>query len=193
MKHWICWFVLTTAAVSLLPALAQQAATPTDAGQIPTVKTTVDEVVLDFIARDKKGKPITDLKPEDLTVTDNGAKEDLTSFRLVQGADAINQSGATSKLDPLRQLRLVTLAFEAMGEPDQRKRARTAATDLINGEQGTNVFYSVVVIDTRLLLLQQFTSDRTLSPRLSTKPLRVPARRGFSPSRTSSKAISRDT
>jgi hypothetical protein len=84
MKHWICWFVLTTAAVSLLPALAQQAATPTDAGQIPTVKTTVDEVVLDFIARDKKGKPITDLKPEDLTVTDNGAKEDLTSFRLVQ-------------------------------------------------------------------------------------------------------------
>ena len=160
MKHWISLFVLTAAAVAILPAFAQQAATPTDAGQMPTVKTTVDEVVLDFIARDKKGKPITDLKSEDLTVTDNGAKQDLTSFRLVQGAEAINQAGATSKLDPLRQLRLVTLAFEAMGEPDQRKRARTAATDLINGEQGANVFYSVVVIDTRLLLLQQFTNDK---------------------------------
>src|ERR1700734_193635 len=103
MKHWICLFALTVA-VAILPAFAQQAATPTDAGQMPTVKTTVDEVVLDFIARDKKGKPITDLKSEDLTVTDNGAKQDLTSFRLVQGAEAINQAGATSKLDPLRQL-----------------------------------------------------------------------------------------
>jgi VWFA-related protein len=159
MKHWICLFALTVA-VAILPALAQQAAAPTDAGQMPTVKTTVDEVVLDFIARDKKGKPITDLKPEDLTVMDNGAKESFTSFRLVQGAEAITQSGTTTKLDPLRQMRLVTLAFEAMGEPDQRKRARTAATDLINGEQGANVFYSVVVIDTRLLLLQQFTSDK---------------------------------
>jgi len=159
MKHWMCLFALT-AAVAILPAFAQQAPAPADAGQMPTVKTTVDEVVLDFIARDKKGKPITDLKPEDLTVMDNGAKEDLTSFRLVQGAEAITQTGATTKLDPLRQLRLVTLAFEAMGEPDQRKRARTAATDLIKGEQGANVFYSVVVIDTRLLLLQQFTSDK---------------------------------
>ena len=161
MKLWICLFALTAALVAFSPALAQQApAASTDAGQMPTVKTTVDEVVLDFIARDKKGKPITDLKQEDLTVMDNGAKETLTSFRLVQGAEAINQTGTTTKLDPLRQLRLVTLAFEAMGEPDQRKRARTAATDLINGEQGANVFYSVVVIDTRLLLLQQFTSDK---------------------------------
>src|SRR5580698_2470083 len=159
MKHWICLFALTVA-VAILPALAQQAAAPTDAGQMPTVKTTVDEVVLDFIARDKKGKPITDLKPEDLTVMDNGAKESFTSFRLVQGAEAITQNGATTKLDPLRQLRLVTLAFEAMGDPTQRKTARSGAVDLVQGEQGTNVFYSVVVIDTRLMVLQPFTSDK---------------------------------
>jgi len=160
MKPWICSFAPTAIICLVIPSMAQQAAPSADAGQTPTVKTTVDEVVLDFIARDKKGKPITDLKPEDLTVTDNGTKEDLTSFRLVQGADAITQNGATTKLDPLRQLRLVTLAFEAMGEPDQRKRARTAAADLINGEQGANVFYSVVAIDTRLLLLQPFTKDK---------------------------------
>src|SRR5689334_18567117 len=39
-----------------------------------TVKTTTDEVLLDLIVRDKKGKPVTDLKPEDLTVLDNGVK-----------------------------------------------------------------------------------------------------------------------
>ena len=37
------------------------------APQSPTIKTNVDEVVLDLIVRDKKGKPVTDLKPEDLT------------------------------------------------------------------------------------------------------------------------------
>ncbi len=54
----------------------------------------------------------------------------------------------------------MTLAFEAMAEADQRKLARTAAIDLIKGEQGTNVYYAVVVINTQLLVLQQFTNDK---------------------------------
>jgi VWFA-related protein len=54
----------------------------------------------------------------------------------------------------------VTLAFEPLGELDQRKMARTAAIDLISGEQGTNVYYSVVAINTRLLVLQPFTKDK---------------------------------
>ena len=159
----ICIYSLTLAAIAMiatLPVPAQQPAVPAGASQNPVVKTTVDEVVLDFIARDKKGKPVTDLKQDDLTVSDNGAKQQPTSFRLVQGAEAITQGGATTKLDPLRQLRLVTLAFEALGDPTQRKTAREGALDLVKGEQGANVFYSVVVIDTRLLVLQQFTADK---------------------------------
>ncbi|HTX33787.1 MAG TPA: VWA domain-containing protein [Bryobacteraceae bacterium] len=132
------------------PALPQQPA---------TVKTNVDEVLLDMVVRDKKGKPVTDLKPDEITVTDNGAKQTILSFRLVQGSEAISATGASMPLDPLRQIRLVTLAFEPFAAPDQRKLARNAAIDLIKGEQGVNVFYSVVVIDTRLLVLQQFTKD----------------------------------
>jgi VWFA-related protein len=159
----ICIYSLALVAIAViaaLPAPAQQPAAPAGASQTPVVKTTVDEVVLDFIARDKKGKPVTDLKPEDLAVSDNGAKQQPASFRLVQGAEAISQGGTTTKLDPLRQLRLVTLAFEAMSDPAQRKTARAGAIDLVKGEQGGNVFYSVVVIDTRLLVLQPFTSDK---------------------------------
>src|SRR3954467_2575573 len=98
---------LATAALLFLPA------------QVPTIRTTVDEVLLDLIVRDKKGKPVTDLKPEDLTVFDNGVKQKLTSFRLVSGAEAIGTNGAKTALDPFRQVRLVTLAFEAMNEADQ--------------------------------------------------------------------------
>jgi len=159
MKIFISAVAFASIAVIAAPPLrAQQAAA--GAPQTPVVKSTVDEVVLDFIARDKKGKPVTDLTPADLTVTDNGSKQSFTSFRLVQGADAISQGGTVTKLDPMRQLRLVTLAFEALGDPTQRRTARNGALDLVKGEQGSNVFYSVVVIDTRLLVLQPFTDDK---------------------------------
>lgn len=147
--------------VAIILAASAQPAPAQQQQQQPTVKTNVDEVLLDLIVRDKKGKPIADLKPEDIAVSDNGAKQTLLSFRLVRGSEAVSATGATTPLDPLRQIRLVTLAFEpiALDAPDQRKLARTAAIDLIKGDQGTNVYYSVVVINTRLLVLQQFTKD----------------------------------
>src|SRR5262249_9852141 len=124
--------VFTLAALAAMPAFGQQPANPASAPQ-PTVRTTSEEVVLDVIVRDKKGKPVTDLKPGELTVLDNGTRQELASFRLVQGAEAISQGGAKTRLDPLRQLRLVTLAFEALGGVDQRNLARKAALDLIKG------------------------------------------------------------
>ena len=53
-----------------------------------------------------------------------------------QARSSTQRTSGTTRLDPLRQVRLVTLAFEAMGEADQRKTARTAAVDLVKGEQG---------------------------------------------------------
>jgi VWFA-related protein len=155
MKRGLLPSVLLSALMALAPGSApgQQAAAP-------TVKTSVDEVVLDLIVRDKKGKPITDLKPDDIAVLDNNAKQTLTSFRLISGSEALAATGARTALDPLRQIRLVTLAFEATTEADQRKLARTAAIDLIKGDQGTNVFYAVVVINTQLNVIQQFTTDK---------------------------------
>jgi VWFA-related protein len=149
--------ILTVAAaLTVPPGFAQPPAVPA-----PAVKSvTVEEVVLDLIVRDKKGKPVSDLDPEEITVSDSGNKQTLTSFRLVRGKEAVNAKGTVSTLEPLRQLRLVTLAFDALSAADQRKTARTAALDLIKSEQGTNVFYSVVVINTRLLALQPFTSDK---------------------------------
>ncbi|HTS64874.1 MAG TPA: VWA domain-containing protein [Candidatus Acidoferrales bacterium] len=147
---------LAMAALLPWPLPAQQPANP----QAPAFRTTAEEVLLDLIVRDKKGKPVTDLKPSDLSVFDNGAKQTLTGFRLVSGSEAIAAGGARTTLDPMRQVRLVTLAFEAMTDVSQRKLAREAALDLVQGSQGTNVFYSVVVISTQLQVLRQFTTDK---------------------------------
>jgi VWFA-related protein len=149
--------MIAVAIITAPPGYAQLPPTA-PAAQIKSV--TVEEVVLDIVVRDKKGKPVTDLEPGDLSVSDNGTKQALTSFRLVRGKEAVSAQGAATALEPLRQLRLVTLAFDALGAADQRKNARTAALDLVKGDQGTNVYYSVVVINTRLLALQQFTNDK---------------------------------
>ena len=125
-----------------------------------TVKISVDEVLLDLVVRDKKGKPITDLKPDEITVSDNGTKQTITSFRLVRGSEAISATGGATKLDPVRQIRLVTLAFENLGQIEQRKLARTAALDLIKQTDTPNTFFAVVILSGRLLALQQFTSDK---------------------------------
>src|SRR5580765_6560647 len=155
MRYSILFFAVLVAAAQVPQTAPAQQQTG-----MPTVKTTVDEVLLDLIVRDKKGKPVTDLKTEDLNVLDNNVKQSLTSFRLVSGSDAVASSGAHTSLDPLRQIRVVTLAFDSMPEVDQRKLARTAAIDLIKGDQGTNVYYAVVVINAQLYVLQQFSRDR---------------------------------
>ena len=54
-----------------------------------TAKANVDEVLLDLVVRDKKGKPVTDLKPEEIAITDNGVKQSILSFRLVRGSEAV--------------------------------------------------------------------------------------------------------
>ena len=105
----------------LIPAIlvvlaAAPPALPQAPAQQPTtnIKTNVDEVLLDLVVRDKKGKPITDLTQDEVTITDNGAKQTILSFRQVRGTEAVSSSGASAPLDPLRQIRLVTLAFEPL-------------------------------------------------------------------------------
>ena len=60
----------------------------------PSIKAKAEDVVLDIVVRDKKGHLVTDLKPEDLEVLDNGVPKKIDGFRLLQGNEAISGSGA---------------------------------------------------------------------------------------------------
>lgn len=138
--------------------LAPMYAQPPAANQTPTIKGSAEEVLLDVVVRDKKGKAITDLTPADIEILDDGARQTIQGFRRVEGREAIS-AGATTALDPLRQIRLVTLVFERLG-PESRRFARAAALDLIKTSQAQNVFFAVMTIDTQLNVIQQFTADR---------------------------------
>lgn len=156
MKNNLCFFLLTCCLLipTLLPA--QQAPAP-QTQPATTFKAGVEEVVLDVIVRDKKGKPIKDLSAADFKVSDNGVEQKILGMRIVEGAEAI-EKGAKVPLDAMRQIRLVTLTFEQLGDTE-RQNARRAALDLIK-DQAQNVFYSVVAITNQLNVLQPFTTDR---------------------------------
>ncbi len=157
--------------VLALAGVIQAQNTPASPGTgEPTIKVGTEEVVLDVIARDKKGQPVSNLKPDDLELYDNGVRRKITSFRLVEGTQDISApseakpgvSGPVKKpLSPLRQIRLVTLIFNRLSL-NSRQLSRTAALDLLNNDLPQNVYMAVLVLGDSLQALQPFTNDREL-------------------------------
>jgi VWFA-related protein len=127
------------------------------------IRTSVTEVLLDVVARDKRGRVVKDLKPEEMEVFEGGVKQQIRSVRLISGADAITrapgQAEQTKPLDPMHQLRLMTLVFDRLG-PESRRLARQSGLDLIKEPLGQNVYLSVVWLDPNFRLLQGYTNDR---------------------------------
>src|SRR5689334_1086054 len=89
----------------------------------PTVRATTSEVVLDSVLPDKKGRTFHDRRPEEMHVIEDSVEQKIASFRLVAGEAAdlssapkpAAEAGAPA-FDPMREVRLVTLVFEALGQ-----------------------------------------------------------------------------
>ncbi len=153
-------FCLAAVALSFAPAGRAQQSSPAPQ-QGPAVRTTSEEVLLDVVVRDKKGHPVNNLKPDDFQVFDNGEQKKIIAFRLVQGGEAVAEGGVRTQLDPLRQIRLVTMIFQC-GSNDARRLAHDAAVGLVKGELGQNVYMAVMTIDRKLEVIQSFTNDPAL-------------------------------
>lgn len=149
-------------------ALPLQAQNPAPASGDSVFRASGQEVLLDIVVRDKKGRLIKDLKKEDFQVSDDGASQKILTFRLRQGgeissaetsASAAAAPKTESKFDPSRQVRLVTLAFDRLGS-EGRKLSRQAALDVLKGAPEANLYWAVFMMDQRLSILQQYTSER---------------------------------
>ena len=119
-------------AVSVGPSVgAQQARTPTAPGGV--VKAASEEVLLDVVVRDKKGHVVKDLKPDDFQVFDNGELKKIKSFRLIEGKEAVGAGSARTPLDPLHQVRLVTMIFQF------RSATRRPAQEAVGADHGSTL------------------------------------------------------
>src|SRR5438477_10670994 len=123
-------FLLAFAVAALSTAAGQN---PPGDQHNPVIRSSVKEVLLDLVVRDKHHVLIHDLKREDVEVYEDGAKQDIRNFRLVGGKEAREYednadqqpAGAKRAINPLRELNLVSLVFDQMG-PQNRRNAKDA-------------------------------------------------------------------
>src|SRR5437879_7259616 len=66
------------------------------------IKVTSNLVSLDVIVKDKKGKPVTDLKAEDFTVTENGVPQKIEFFdsTLTSAVEVSQSTNAVASTEP---------------------------------------------------------------------------------------------
>jgi VWFA-related protein len=170
LRRWLACAAFIWLAV-LLPASPnaqnQQQPRPVDQN---IVRIGSEEVLLDIVARDKRGRPVNDLKAEEIEVYEDGVKQAPTSFRRIEKTSFTSAAspaattpgakpGVTATVDPLRQINLVTLVFERLNQ-ESRPLAREAATEFLKSQLGDNTMIAVFTLDQRMQILQQFTNDQ---------------------------------
>ena len=126
------------------PVCAQATSNSGPGSSTASFVTNVDEVSIDFVVRNRK-KLASDLKPEDVVLTDDGSAVKLSDIRLITG-----QSGAQH---------LITLLFDPL-DPSAATNAREVATKILKLIPVNEFSFSIFKIDQRLRLLQEFTTDR---------------------------------
>ena len=149
-------------ALALVPgaALCNGQATKSTGETGATIVANIEEVSLDLVVRDKKGRPVRDLKPEDIEIRDDGSVVKLNGLRLISGSEEQPES-ASAKADALRNLHLVTFVFERLG-PDAGRLAREAAYEMVKAAAGERIYFAILQNHHRLRLVQEYTSDSAL-------------------------------
>jgi VWFA-related protein len=201
MRARLSAFLLFALTLNVVPASlgqTQTGATPPprqrDEDEVVTVGSA--EVVLDALVKDKRGRPVKNLKAEDFEVYEDGVRQDVTSFRLVSRAvDTVTQPGAPAapaatprpnaeRVPPSLGIGAVALVFDRLS-PDSRARARDAAQKYLETGLGPGDFVGVFVINQSLQVVQPYTNDVQLARRA----VEDAGSRGTSPSASAADAV----
>jgi VWFA-related protein len=161
-----------------LASLAQQPAPPQSA---PAIHATSELVLVNVVARDKKGNLIRDLKQQDFTVLEDGQKQQVASFdfenidELALAQQTMATATGTSaparasvaaepqeRAADARDRRLILLFFDFSAmDPEQIDRAVDAAKKYVNTRMQSADLIAIVSLSTNMRLDLDFTDDKT--------------------------------
>jgi VWFA-related protein len=156
-------------ALSLCPcgvprARGQEPAKSQDREEVVTVKSTL--VNIDVMVKDKSGKYVTDLGPEDFVVYENGVRQKVEFFDPPSvgtgDAGATAAPGAPSALAPLAQAKnVISLVLDGQTTEQQNlKPLREGAIRYIKDRIADTDAVAVFNVSAGLQLLQPFTRDK---------------------------------
>ena len=97
------------------PAAPMAAQTPAVTGST-SAQSQADDVMLDLAVHDRRNRPVLDLRPGDITVTDNGKPVRLADLHLVNGDQ--------------KSPRLITLLFDRPGLQDPKTKSEDSLFDI---------------------------------------------------------------
>jgi VWFA-related protein len=131
------------------------------------IRTSVQEVVLDLVVRDSKGKIVKNLQQNEVEILEDGVKQDIRSFRLIQGRDVFQQEKSQSAKatvskaagNPLRAVNLVCIVFNNL-DAYTKKYAVDAATEFIKNDMTEDTWVAIFNLDSHLTVLHEFTRDK---------------------------------
>jgi VWFA-related protein len=130
-----------------------------------TIRTNTRLVVVDVVVRDKKGQPVTGLKPEDFTLEENGKKQKIATFTppgVNQGNPQTPPPGILSNqpenVTPAGALTVLLLDATNSSFTNQAY-ARSQMLKYVTEQSHTGNVMAVATLTDRLHLLQGFTSD----------------------------------
>lgn len=144
-----------------------------------SVKIGTSEVQLDLVVKDKKGRMLRDLKANDFEVFEDGVKQQVESFRLVNRGVAVEpaakddvakaetKSATTTPRPPLQKvtrdaetgISAVAIVFDRLSQ-DGRKRAQISAQSYVTDEMDSYV--GVYQINLGINILQNYTKSTDL-------------------------------
>jgi VWFA-related protein len=154
-------------AALLAPGLSAQQPPPAQRAT-GTVKSEATAILVDVVVRDRRGDPVTDLRPDELELFEDGVKQEIGSVTLYTspqtdaGDAARKPTGAAAPAAPGVAIApapppVLALVFDRLS-PDARVLAHRAAMGYVTGDK-TDALIGVFGIDLSLKLYQGYTHD----------------------------------
>jgi VWFA-related protein len=160
--------VILILSVMVLPAQSQEKKEAKKSADDDVIKVTANLVNLDVIVKDKKGKAITDLKPEDFTVLENGVPQKIEFFDSTLTSEASQTATAIVSNQPKPQTpngfprNIIALVLDGQStELANLKHVREGTVKYIRERITDNDSVALFSISGGLQLLQSFTQDKT--------------------------------
>lgn len=131
-------------------------------------------ILVDVVVRDRQGRPVLDLKPEEFEIAEDGVPQDVGSFTLVsrgtgigigvrvkkdQPTSVLNPTGESREADDAQQIPpVVAIVFDALS-PEALRLCQRAALDNIGMAGAANARTAVFSTEPYLRVLQPYTIE----------------------------------
>jgi len=158
-----------------LPSPAQRPSTPAqEPADVDVVKITTNLVQIDAVVTDSKGKRVTDLRPDEVEMLEDGRPQKITNFAYIAGESPIVAKTSPGKSPdpnappvPPRKLRpeeihrTIALVVDDLGLSfESAHYARQALKKFLDQQMQPNDLVAIIRTAGGIGALQQFTSDK---------------------------------